>query len=310
MPSHLSDKTTAPPTEPELPPKPIAEVKPVVAADGAGAQIATLARYMMRTEVHTYAFSVAANAILSLFPFIVLLLTISRRVFHSRAMEVVVSDMMKTFLPVGQDFVMRNMQLLTHPHKGTEIYSLVMLLITSTGVFLPLEVALNSVWGVKKNRSYLHNQAISLGLAFAVGVLALASAASTAGQQEILSWVFFGHTQNAVYRFMSFGFLRFSAGFASILLFFLIYWILPYRKVPARAVLPTAIVVGLLWELAKHIYVRALPWIDFQSIYGPFYISVGLIMWAFLTGLLLLAGAHFSATRYTLRLVRQAEAKE
>ena len=310
MPSHLSDKTTAPPTEPELPPKPIEEVKPVVAADGAGAQLAALARYMMRTEVHTYAFSVAANAILSLFPFIVLLLTISRRVFHSRAMEVVVSDMMKTFLPVGQDFVMRNMQLLTHPHKGTEIYSLVMLLITSTGVFLPLEVALNSVWGVKKNRSYLHNQAISLGLAFAVGVLALASAASTAGQQEILSWVFFGHTQNAVYRFMSFGFLRFSAGFASILLFFLIYWILPYRKVPARAVLPTAIVVGLLWELAKHIYVRALPWIDFQSIYGPFYISVGLIMWAFLTGLLLLAGAHFSATRYTLRLVRQAEAKE
>jgi len=311
MPSHLSDKTAAPPSmEPELPPKPIEEIQPVVVSDGLGAQIAALARYMMRTEVHTYAFSVAANAILSLFPFIVLLLTISRRVFHSRAMEIVVSDMMKTFLPVGQDFVMRNMQLLTHPHKGTEIYSLVMLLITSTGVFLPLEVALNSVWGVKKNRSYLHNQAISLGLAFAVGVLALASAASTAGQQQILSWVFFGHTQNVAFRFMSYGFLRFSAGFASILLFFLIYWILPYRKVPARAVLPTAIVVGLLWELVKHIYVRALPWIDFQSIYGPFYISVGLIMWAFLTGLLLLAGAHFSATRYTLRLARQAKAKE
>lgn len=310
MPSKVSDKTAVPPAGPELPPEPIEEVQPVVVADGIGAQIAALARYMMRTEVHTYAFSVAANAILSLFPFIVLLLTISRTVFHSRAMEVVVSDMMKTFLPVGQDFVMRNMQLLTHPHAGTEAYSLVMLLITSTGVFLPLEVALNNVWGVKQNRSYLHNQAVSLGLAFAVGVLAIASAASTAGQEEILSWVFFGHTQNAVYSFLSFGFLRFSAGFASILLFFLIYWALPYRKVPARAVLPTAIVVGLLWELAKHLYVRALPWIDFRSIYGPFYISVGLMMWAFLSGLLLLAGAHFSATRYTLRLARQAKAKE
>jgi YihY family inner membrane protein len=311
MPSKLSDKTAAPPAaEPELPPEPIEEVQPVVVADGLGAQVAALARYMMRTEVHTYAFSVAANAILSLFPFIVLLLTISRTVFHSRSMEIVVSDMMKTFLPVGQDFVMRNMQLLAHPHKGVEIYSLVMLLITSTGVFLPLEVALNSVWGVKKNRSYLHNQAVSLGLAFAVGVLAIASAASTAGQQQILSWVFFGHTQNVVFRFMSYGFLGFSAGFASILLFFLIYWILPYRRVPARAVLPTAIAVGLLWELAKHLYVRALPWIDFKSIYGPFYISVGLMMWAFLSGLLLLAGAHFSATRYTLRLARQAKAEE
>ena len=95
---------------------------------------------------------------------------------------------------------------------------------------------------------------------------------------------------------------------ASILLFFLIYWVLPYRKVPARAVLPTAIVIGLLWEVAKHLYVRALPWLDFQAVYGPFYISVGLMMWAFLSGLLLLAGAHFSATRYTLRLARQARA--
>jgi YihY family inner membrane protein len=182
-----------------------------------------------------------------------------------------------------------------------------MLLITSTGVFLPLEVALNAVWGVRPNRSYLHNQAISLGLAFAVGVLAMASVASTAGQQTILSWVFFGHTQNVVYNFISYGFLKLCAGLSSILIFFLIYWILPYRKIPARAVLPTAIVIGLLWEVAKHLYIRALPWLDFQSVYGPFYISVGLMLWAFLSGLLLLAGAHFSATRYTLRLARQSK---
>ena len=31
--------------------------------------------YLTQTEVHTYAFSVAANSILSFFPFIVLLLT-------------------------------------------------------------------------------------------------------------------------------------------------------------------------------------------------------------------------------------------
>ena len=40
-----------------------------------------------------------------------------------------------------------------------------MLLITSTGVFLPLEVALNDVWGVKEKRNYLQNQLVSLGLA-------------------------------------------------------------------------------------------------------------------------------------------------
>jgi membrane protein len=302
------DQTERPKSsEPELPPKPMVDVQPAVQQHGLGAEIGALLRYMARTEVHTYAFSVAANTILSLFPFIVLLLTLTRNVFHSRSMEAVVSDMMKTLLPVGQDFVMRNMQLLTHPHKGTQLFSVIMLLITSTGIFLPLEVALNAVWGVRQNRSYLHNQAISLGLAFAVGVLAMASVVSTASQQTILAWVFLNHTDNIVFHLISYGFLRLCAGLASILLFFLIYWVLPYRKIPARAVLPTAVVIGLLWQLAKVLYIRALPWLDFQAVYGPFYISVGLMMWAFLSGLLLLAGAHFSATRHALRLARQAE---
>lgn len=273
-------------------------------------QIAALFGYLTRTEVHTYAFSVAANVILSLFPFIVLLLTLSDRLFHSPGVRVVVADMMKTFLPTGQDFVMRNMEALAHPRKGTQIFSVVMLLVSSTGVFLPLEVALNGVWGVKRNRSYLHNQAVSLGLAFAVGVLAMSSVAMTAGQRSLLTWIFFGHTGNIVFLALSQGFLRIVAVLASILLFFLIYWILPFCKIPARAVLPTAIVVGLAWEVAKYLYVLALPWLDLRAVYGPFYISVGLMMWAFLSGLLLLAGAHFSATRYTRKLAREtADAK-
>ena len=157
---------------------PISEVRPVVPAPGIWPEVVELCRYMIKTEVHTYAFSVAANVILSLFPFIVLVLTIFRQVFHSRVMDPVVSQMMTSFLPSNQYFIMHNMLLL--PHKGVQIYSVIMLLISSTGVFMPLEVALNQVWGVRKNRSYLHNQAVSLGLAFAVGVLAMASIALTA----------------------------------------------------------------------------------------------------------------------------------
>ncbi|MBS1821058.1 MAG: YihY/virulence factor BrkB family protein [Acidobacteria bacterium] len=289
---------------------PLERVRPTVPQEGLFPQVKALAKYMARTEVHTYAFSVAANAILSLFPFIVLLLTLCRGVFHSRNMEQVVGDMMRGFLPVGQDFVMRNMQLLAHPGKGVQFFSLVMLLVSSTGVFLPLEVALNNVWGVSENRSYLHNQAVSLGLAFGVGLLALVSVSFTSGSRTILTWLFFGHTQNFAYAFVSAWFLKICGVIASILIFFLIYWILPNRRVPPRAVLPTAVMVGLLWEVAKYLYIRALPWLDFKSVYGPFYISVGLMMWAFLTGLLLLAGAHVSATQYALRVARQAKIEE
>ncbi len=290
---------------------PIGQVHPVVHREGVWPQVVALAKYMTQTEVHTYAFSVAANVILSLFPFIVMLLTLFRLVFHSRVMDPMVGEMMGVFLPANQHFIMDQMiKTLAHPHKSTQFYSIVMLLVSSTGVFLPLEVALNQVWGVRKNRSYLHNQTVSLGLAFAVGVLGMISVALTAGQQSLFTFIFFGHVDNFVYTFLTGAMLHLCELAASILLFFLIYWILPNRKVPARSVLPTAIVIGVLWEAAKFLYVLVLPRLDFQAVYGMFYVSVTLMMWAFLSGLLLLAGAHFSATRYALSVARYEERSE
>jgi hypothetical protein len=69
-------------------------------------------RYLMQTEVHTYAFSVAANSILSFFPFIVLLLTVVHRVLHSAAMYDVVLQLLRDYLPSNKDFVIRNLQFL------------------------------------------------------------------------------------------------------------------------------------------------------------------------------------------------------
>lgn len=282
---------------------------PAVPVSGSGSweQLKALGHYLTKTEVHTYAFSVAAQAILSLFPFIVLLLTLSQRVLHSAHMTDVVGEMMSNFLPNNQDFVMRNMRVLASSHAKTRIVSVAMLLITATGVFLPLEVALNSVWGVKKNRSYLQNQLVSVGLAIGVALLAMASVALSAAQRTVLEWVFFGHTQNALFALVAKGFLQIVALLASVALFFLIYWGLPHRKVPARAVLPTAIVMGILWTAAKYIYILALPHLDFRAVYGPFEVSVGLITWAFISGLLLLGGAYVSATRQALRETRDAE---
>ena len=278
-----------------------------VPASGTWQQVKALAHYMTKTEVHTYAFSVAAQVILSLFPFIVLLLTLSQQVFHSTRMADVVGEMMTNFLPNHQVFVMSQMRKLAFGHTQTKIFSLVMLLITVTGVFLPLEVALNSVWGVAKNRSYLHNQAVSIGLAIGVALLAMASVALSAAQRTVLGILFFGHTDNIVFSFLAKSFLQICALVASVGLFFLIYWGLPNRKVPARAVLPTAIVMGVLWTAAKYLYILALPHLDFHSVYGAFDVSVSLIMWAFISGLLLLAGAYVSATRQALRETHASE---
>lgn len=250
----------------------------------------------MRTEVHTFAFSVAANAILSFFPFMLLLMTLVRHVFHSQLMYEVIVNLLRDSLPAGQEFVIRNLNALVSARHRAQIFSLVMLLITSTGVFLPLEVALNRIWGFHKNRSYLGNQLISLGLAFACGILALLSIGLTAENMTLTRTVLHGHA--AWYtQLVGFITMKTCAIAASITIFFLIYWLLPNGKVPARAVLPSAVMMGVLSEALKYAYILAMPWLNFGEIYGPFAISVSLMFLAFLSGMLLLTGAHLSAQK-------------
>jgi membrane protein len=259
-------------------------------------------RYLMQTEVHTYAFSVAANSILSFFPFIVLLLTVVHRVFHSQAMYDVVLQLLRDYLPSNKDFVIRNLQFLASVKGRGQILSFVMLLITSTGIFLPLEVALNSIWGFKKNRSYLMNLLVSLGLALGLRMSGHAFHRADGPKPALLGLVI--GDQNFVFQGLAFVVMKASAIVATICIYFLIYWVLPHGKVPARAVLPAAIITGVVSEAAKYLYILVLPWLNFQQVYGPFSVSVTLIFWSFWSGMLLLGGAYLSAAEHSSRLVQ------
>lgn len=251
--------------------------------------------YLTRTEVHTFAFSVAANAILSFFPFVLLLMWLVRNVFHSPAMFDVITNVLKNQLPTQQDFVVRNIAILAQARHGSRIISLIILLISAGGVFLPLEVAFNRIWGFATNRSYLGNQLMSFLMAFACGSLGLLSVGLAAGNNLLLAMLMGGNRQNAFFKLVAFALMKLFSMLATIGIFFLIYWLLPNGKVPAKNVLRAAIVIGLLWEAAKYIYILVLPWLNFHDVYGPFTVSVTLMVWAYISAMLVLAGAHLAA---------------
>ena len=142
---------------------------------------AAVIEYLLDSQVHTYAFSVAANAIISFIPFIVLLYTISREFFHSEAMVEVIGKMVHFFLPSNQDWVAASLEAASARH-GVQVLSLVMILISCTGIFLPLEVALNQTCGVTKHRNYLMNQLVAFGLALLMVALGILSILLSAGQ--------------------------------------------------------------------------------------------------------------------------------
>jgi hypothetical protein len=80
-----------------------------------------------------------------------------------------------------------------------------------------------------------------------------------------MEFLLHGHA-TIVVRVVGFLVMKVFAMAASIAIFFLIYWLLPNGRVPVRAVLPTAVIMGLLSEALKYAYILALPWLNFAEV--------------------------------------------
>src|SRR4051812_7953416 len=135
--------------------------------------------YLSQTEVHVYALSIGASVLLSFFPFLIVMLTLVRDVFHFPAAERALVLALGDYFP-GElgGFIARNLTKVNHGRY--QLTSFLLLVFTSNGIFEPLEVALNRAWGVAKNRSYFKNQMLSLFLIIVCGGLALGSVLLTA----------------------------------------------------------------------------------------------------------------------------------
>ena len=83
----------------------------------------------------------------------------------------------------------------------------------------------------------------------------------------------------------------------SILALFLVYWLLPNRKIEPRRVAPVAIVVGLALESMKYVNLLVAGVLrgKLEREYGIFQYSVTILLWSFMAAMIVLAGAHWTA---------------
>ena len=252
-------------------------------------------RYLSQTEVHVYALSIGASVLLSFFPFLIVALTLVRNVFHiPLAYNALIFGLSDYFGSDLGGFIIRNN---TKVNSGRfQITSVILLLLTANGVFEPLEVALNRAWGIAKNRSYLANQLLSLFLILLCGGLALGSVLLTAINEKFVETQF--HL-TALPAWLSLAIFKAGAIPVTMLSLFLVYWLLPNRRIPARPLVPVAVMVGIALEILKYLFLFAWPWLDrkFKNEYGPFNYSVGIIVFAMLASFVVLAGAEWSARR-------------
>jgi uncharacterized BrkB/YihY/UPF0761 family membrane protein len=252
--------------------------------------------YWMETEVHVYAFSISAGILLSFFPFLIVMLSLCRYILHWRAGVNAVYFALNDYFPdVFGQFLRRNFEVTLESHGGSQLFSLLLLFFTATGIFEPLEVALNRAWKCK-NRSYLRNQLVGLGLIFACGALMLISTTLTALNNRFLKDVA-GTSSASIANFLGLIGFKIAAIPMLMLLLFLIYWLLPNCKIRPSRIIPAAIIVGFLLEILKYINLLTWPYLHAKlgMEYGPFYYTVTIILWGFVAAMVVLAGAEWTA---------------
>jgi uncharacterized BrkB/YihY/UPF0761 family membrane protein len=252
--------------------------------------------YLAQTEAHVYALAIAASVLLSTYPFLIVITSFCRDVLHWRAAEQAI------YLAIGDSFagepgqfMLKNLQAWFKVNGKIHLTSMFLLLITANGIFEPLEVALNRAWGVARNRSYIKNQLVSLGLIFVCGGLALLSLMLTALNSRWLPAA--GSLNTGFGVWINLLMFKLAAVPISILALFLVYWLLPNRKVEPARVVPVAILVGLALEALKYVNLLVAPLLQakLHREYLIFEHSVTILLWSFAAAMIVLAGAHWTA---------------
>ncbi len=256
-------------------------------------------RYLLETEAHVYALAISASVLLAFFPFVTVMIALCRDVFKQpQAVNAIYLAVNDFFAGKAGDFIDFNLKVPGYIPRLTYT-SIFLLLVTANGIFEPLEVALNRAWGVTTNRSYLRNQAVSLGLILACGSMALFSLMLTG-----LGGKFLLQAPGALAHLGAFAqqlFFKLAAIPVSMFALFLVYWLLPNRKIDPGRVAPVAIVVGLILESLKYLNMLFTNVIHqkLDREYKMFEYSVTIVLWSFVAALVVLAGAFWTARHDT-----------
>lgn len=261
-------------------------------------------RFLFQTEIHVYSFAVAANLLLTFFPFLVVMIVLCKSVLHWQAAVDVILYSVNDYFPEGFGVNFKSYLLSAAAQRNFSWLSVALLFFTANGIFEPLEVALNRIWRVKHNRSFLHNQLVGLGLVFICGVLVLGSASVTALNAHFLAARFSTPQGKAVIQLILFKLIAFPM---TTLMIFLIYWLLPNVKIPAKRLIAASVSVGVLLEALKYINILTWPWLRAKLMHEvpPFVQSTSIILWAFAGAMVILAGAEWCA-RSTMELSEEA----
>lgn len=252
----------------------------------------------------TFASSIAYYSLLSVFPFILMVLTVVSRLAVGKAgNERAVVDLVERALPSNFDFLSTQVVQLQKTPIPLTIAGALITIWASMGVFGAVTSAVNHAWGVEKPYSYFKHQLIAF-------VMMMAAFLVFAGALLLMGAVEVAHATSVTTIETWFPWLPNLTGFAarqafmpaSVLAIGLIYYFAPNTKVRLRDVWFGAILAAVLWRAALAGFSWYLRDVANLSVHGSVGAVVAFLLWVYLSAVILLYGVEVTAAYARARM--------
>jgi membrane protein len=251
----------------------------------------------------THAAAIAYYALLSFFPFLLLVISMLGSITADEKDRIAVLTFVFRYFPTQLDFVSQQLDAFTQTRAQIGVAAGLGLIWASLGVFGAVTSAVNEAWGVEKQRSFWKHRMVSFLMLVAAGsVMIVALLFVTAVQVAEASW--FGAMlsrfqwltalQTLTFRYLSVILLTIGIG--------LVYYFIPNAKTRFRDVWVGAILTGILWRFT---FFGFAWYIKHNSrltmIHGSIAAVVVFLLWVYVSSIILMYGVEFTAAYARLR---------
>jgi YihY family inner membrane protein len=251
----------------------------------------------------THAAAIAYYALLSLFPFLLLVVSLFGTLAADDNDRAAVLSFIFRYFPTRFDFLVQQLDAFRQHPVGLSVTGGLGLVWGSLGVFGALTSAVNEAWGVTKPRGFWkHRLAGFLMFAAATGAMIvglLMVSASHVVSSSFLGYSFTDVWWIAVIRSLA---LQYLATILFIVAVGLVYYFVPNERARFRDVWVGAIFTGVLWRGGFELF----SWMtsrnaQIQVVNGSIAVVVLFLMWVYVSSVILMYGVEFTAAHYRAR---------
>lgn len=168
------------------------------------------------------------------------------------------------------------------------------LLVTSTWIFSSMRTILNQIFHTKVQKSAVIGLVRDLGMVLLLVVFISLSTfifpivnltLEVAKTSEVMSKFNVSELWNSI--------VRISSLVIMLVMFFLLYYLIPYEKLPKRVALISAFWTTLLWEVARNIFGYYIQYFfSSNALYGAFALIVVILFWVYYSSCIFIVGAE------------------